>query len=174
MQKGFATLEIVLVIFIVGVLASCAVPNAIRVLDMLSLDYETKRLYSELRFLQATSRSTKVNLLGMGQLFQLSSSPEATLVIDAPQNGIHSWQIVRGLNSTGKPVREPHVLSNGVKILFRNAINIRINCDEAGKFKFTGIDSNSDKTTTITLKSRLGKEAKIVFDSVGRMRGDKS
>ena len=174
MQKGIATLEIVLVIFIVAVLVGCAVPNAVRVVDRFSLDYETKRLYSDLRFLQSISRPTKISTAPMGVSFSdLKLSPEIFLVINTPANGIHSWQIVRGLNDNDKLVREVHNLSNGVKISFRNSTLVRIKCDYEGKFKLDGVNSNSDEETTLVLKSRLGKKLKIVFDSVGRMRGGK-
>ena len=52
MQKGIATLEVILAVLIIALLMKVAVPNATRLIDRAALDYETKRLYSELRFLQ--------------------------------------------------------------------------------------------------------------------------
>ena len=171
MQKGIATFEIVMMIFIVAVLVSCAVPNAVRVVDRFSLDYETRRLYSDLRFLQSISRPTKISTAPMGAEFLgIDLSPEIYLVIETPENGVHSWQIVRGLDSKN-PVRKPHTLLNGVKISFRKSTQIKIKCDYEGEFTILGVDSNSDEETTLVLKSRLGKESKIVFNTVGRMRG---
>ena len=75
MQKGFATLEIIFAVIIVVALTTCALPNAVRMIDNVALDYEYKRLYSELRFLQAVSRSTSVSDAGTGKNFASTVSP---------------------------------------------------------------------------------------------------
>ena len=160
MQKGFATLEVILVIFIISVLMTCAVPNAARIIDKVSLDYETKRLYSDLRFIQAFNRSAIVSDIGMLGILDrngINILPAASIVFDNPINNSSSWQIVRGLEDNAPVVRKAHVLSYGVKISSPSR-NISFNFD--GK---ASIISNH-----ITLKSRRGKESKIVFDSVGR------
>lgn len=154
MQKGFATLEIIFVLLIIAVLLSVAIPNAARIIDRAALDYETKRLYSELRFLQALSRSGTINTLGTGNN---NLKPE-----DAPVMEIYparrSWQILR--NTT--PIRPEHVISNGVQISSSNN-KVRISFDTTGKSNLT--------STSIILTSRYNKKSKIVFDSVGRFRG---
>ena len=156
MQKGIATLEIVMVIFIVGVLASCAVPNAVRVLDRVSLDYETKNLYTELRFLQSHERMTfmtdshfqdKGNLQEENFQNNLDVSPEKYVITK---------------NSTDKIYAE-HYFSGGV-----TASKIKsIKFDDMGRIS----PATSD---TLTIKSRLGKELYFAFDSVGRFRGSRT
>lgn len=152
MQKGFATLEIIFVLLIIAVLLSVAIPNAARIIDRAALDYETKRLYSELRFLQALSRSGTINTLGTGNS---TLKPE-----DAPVMEIYparrSWQILRNT----KPLRPEHSMINGVQI---SSANNRISFDTTGKSNLT--------SASIILTSRYGKRNKIVFDTVGRFRG---
>ena len=157
MQKGFATLEIIFMTFIISVLLSVAIPNAVRMIDRVALDYEMKRLYSELRFLQELNRTGKIKATGMdNNVFQTNNEAAPSLII--AQDG-ESYQIVRGINN---PVREPHYLSFGVKIFLENSDTVKmISFNEFGN-----IAGNK-----ITLTSRLGKEKYIIFDGVGRIRG---
>ena len=153
MQKGIATLEVVLAALIIVLLMKVAVPNAERLIDRAALDYETKRLYSELRFLQAMNRSAKFDPMGTG-LGDVSGE-----YVSIKFTGT-SYQVVRGLGYTGKPVREVHYLSYGVKLSLPSS---SVNFDSQGKASIT--------SNHITLTSRLGKTKKISFDSVGRMQG---
>ena len=155
MQKGIATLEVVLAVLIITLLMKVAVPNATRLIDRAALDYETKRLYSELRFLQAVNRSAKFNTTGTG-LSDVSGEYVSIKFTTEPP----SYQVVRGLGYTGKPVREVHYLSYGVTI---SSPKDSVNFDSQGKASIT--------SNHITLTSRLGKTKKISFDSVGRMQG---
>ena len=156
MQKGFATLEIIFMTFIIVILMSVAIPNAARMIDRVALDYEMKRLYSELRFLQELSRTGTIKATGMGDVFSTSTNAAPSLKI--AEDG-ESYQIVRGINN---PVREPHYLRYGVKISLKSSDTVKmISFNEFGN-----IASN-----TLTLTSRLGKEKYIIFDGVGRIRG---
>ena len=151
MQKGFATLEIIFAVIIVVALTTCALPNAVRMIDNVALDYEYKRLYSELRFLQAVSRSTSVSDAGTGQNFASTVSPVMKISPDKL-----SYQIKRG-NDALREVHKMHYVKSFT------APKDEISFDDTGKANVT---SNS-----IILTSRLGKSKKIVFDSVGRIRG---
>ena len=165
MQKGFATLEVILVILIISVLMTCAVPNAARIIDKVSLDYETKRLYSDLRFVQALNRSATVTDTGMTNVLnnnKIFPPPVASIVFDNPIENSGGWQIIRGLEDNAPAVREKHILSYGVKI---SSPSRHIN------FSFEG--ESSIISNHLTLKSRRGKESKIIFDSVGRFHGEK-
>ena len=156
MQKGIATLEIILAIMIIAILATVAVPNAVRLIDRVSLDYETKRLYSELRFIQEMSRSSTISAIGTGGTGIIKGNDEKpTLKFYSEKN---YYQVFKDADN---PLREPHYLSYGVKI---SSPKNEINFDSDGKANI-----NSDH---LTLTSRLGKEKKIVFDSVGRIRGE--
>lgn len=153
MQKGFATLEIILVTIIIAVLMKIAVPKAAQLIDTVSLDYEQKRFYSELRYVQAMGRSSTFLTKGTGETVLVPDrGTNPTLSINADKN---YYQVLKN----SKNVREPHYLSNGVKIFSpENSITF----DSNGK---ANISSGS-----ITFTSRLGKSKYIVFDSVGRIK----
>lgn len=156
MQKGLATLEIIFVMIIIAVLMSVTLPNVRRIIDTAALDYETKRLYSELRFVEAMNRSSKINTIGTGGTGLLTDGGEKpTLFID--YEGKY-YQVFRDEGLT-KKIREPNYFSYGIKI---SSPKNKINFDSDGKANI-----NSDH---ITLTSRFGKKKYIVFNSVGRMR----
>ena len=152
MQKGFATIEIVF--------ATLTIPNVSRIIDRATLDYETKCLYSELRYLQAISRSEKLNLSGLGINNSNFTSPLPPYMNFIPEK--LSYQIKRGNN---EPLRPPHYMR---VVKFSTSIE-KIFFDSAGR-AFNG-STNKTLSTTITLTSRYGKSSTIVFDSVGRLRG---
>ena len=151
MQKGIATLEIIMVIFIVAVLISCAVPNAVRVLDRVALDYETKRLYTELRFLQSHERMTfmRDSHFTEAENFQnkLTVYPERYVVEKKDAVGFYY----------------EHYFSNGVTVSKTKTINF----DDMGRIAPAASD-------TLIIKSRLGKELYFAFDTVGRFRGSRT
>ncbi len=156
MQKGLATLEIILATMIIAILASSAVPNAARLIDSVSLDYETKRLYSELRFIQEMSRSTTISDIGTGGTGIITDTgAEPTLIIYPDKN---YYQVFRAADENN-PIREPHYLSKGIKI---SSPKNKISFNSDGK-----ADINSNH---ITLTSRFGKNKYLIFDSVGRIR----
>ena len=104
MQRGIATLEVVIAVMIIAVLAKVAVPNAARVIDTVALDYEIKRLYSDLRLVQSMDRIS-------------DSDDKPTLIIDKDKN---FYQISN---------REPHYLRNGVKIYYTPQNEIYFDAD---------------------------------------------
>ena len=166
MQKGFATLEIILTVLIVALLAGAALPNALRVLEKVSLDYETKRLYSELRFAQALSRDSNVETKFMGGNFKMHTSPGATVTIDY-SNRPNSWQARLGTKSSDPLLREVHPLRHGEIFSLTNDSLKKISFDSTGQPKNEN-DKNADGTLTLT--SRTGKyKSKIIFNSVGRI-----
>lgn len=152
MQKGFVTLEIILAALIIALLMSTTIPNAVRLVDKVSLDYETKRLYSELRLVESMNQSERFKGTGTG----LGSVGDETYIkfISKPS----SYQVVHSSGLREKNFREPHVLSYGVKL-----------SSPESKMNF---DTQKIVSNHITLTSRLGKTKSIVFNSVGRMRGE--
>lgn len=161
MQKGFATLEIIFAVMIFALLAGAALPNAIRVLEISSLDYETKRLYSELRFAQALSRGSKVETVFMGGDFGIDPLPGVTVTINSSSIRLDSWQVRLGNTDLDPLLREQHYLRYGEKFSFKGNLR-KISFDSAGKH-----DANGG---TLTLTTRSGRDkSNIVFDSVGRI-----
>lgn len=157
MQKGFATIEIILVTLIIAVLVKVAVPKAAQLIDNATLDYENKRLYSELRYVQAMSRSNEIQSTGTGNTSLLTTTAEQpTLFIDTTKN---YYQVFRS-PELKKILREPHYLSNGIKI-----------SSPENNIKFNSNGNANINSGSITLTSRLGKKKYIIFNTVGRIRG---
>ena len=154
MQRGFATLEIIFATMIIVVLVTCTLPNVEHAVDRVALDYETKRLYSEMRFLQAINRSGKFNVKGTGRNDLSTTATDAPFMEIAPENC--SYQILRGNTA----IREAHHMQNIKSI---DTPKDTVTFDDTGQ---SNIVSDS-----IILTSRLGKQSKIIFDSVGRIRG---
>ena len=160
MQRGLATLELILATMIIAVLVTVAVPNAALILDTAALDYETKRLYSELRFVQEMNRSSTVVSTGTGRTEQ--SGDYIILTIKRNEN---SYLVSRGTKS----LREPHQLSYGVTVKLESSNDAIITI----YFKSNGhADINGDNKGKIILTSRRGKKRKIIFDNVGRIRAE--
>ena len=60
-QFGFFTLEIILVVMIISLLATVAVPNMHKMLDAARLDYEIKKFCSEFDFAHSLGKQSLVN-----------------------------------------------------------------------------------------------------------------
>ena len=157
MQKGIATLEVVLAALIIALLMKVAVPNATKLIDRAALDYETKRLYSELRFLQAVNRSAKFNATGTGGFYVTNDE-----FLSIKFTGT-SYQVVRGSGLSEATVREVHYLSYGVKLSWKSGKTLyTISTEVSGNFDI--------KNDTLILTSRLDNKNGLVFDPVGRLR----
>ena len=153
MQKGFATLEIILMTFIIVVIFSVAVPNANRMIDRVALDYETKKIYTDLRFMQSQGRMTHM----FDSHFYTESETPITLIV-------YPKRYILRNNSTSE-IHVEHYFSHGVTASQKNFTEYwQIQFDDMGKV--TPAESG-----TLKLNSRLGKNSYIIFDSVGRFRG---
>ena len=156
MQRGIATLEIIFGSMIIAVLVSYTISNVERVLDRAALDYETKRLYSELRFLQELGRSSSFNIAGTSRNDLNTTEPLFMQITSAELK----YQIFRG----NTPLREAHQMQNIIRIEFKKSVpSNRIIFDDTGQ---PSVVSNS-----LILTSRLGQKNFIKFDPVGRIRG---
>ena len=148
MQKGFATLEIVLVIMIIAILATTTIPSAARIIDRVSLDYETKRIYTDLRFIQSFDR-----------MAYMKDSHFDTNYDERIKFVIYSDRYVFEKNSDGKIYTENYfskcVMMNKTKIII---------FDDMGRI-------NPAKSDTLTLSSKFGSPKYFRFDTVGRFRG---
>ncbi|MBR1646680.1 MAG: prepilin-type N-terminal cleavage/methylation domain-containing protein [Selenomonadaceae bacterium] len=161
MQKGFASLELIFAVLIISILATVAVPKAANFVDRAALDYEKKRLYSELQYLRTLSRTITVDSTGM----HMPSFFSSKITVNQPalfdiNRDTNSYRILR----ENKSIREVHYFSNGVKFSKETDVPTRIFFDAAG---YSNVKSKS-----IVLTSRRGVKAKIIFDSVGRIRGE--
>lgn len=154
MQKGFATLEIIFATMIIAILMGAAIPNVARVIDRVALDYETKRLYTDLRFLQSLNRMTNMKDTHFGTL---DDNPPINLIV-------YPERYIFKRNYPNKIYAE-HYFSNGVTVSKKNGTEIwQIKFDDMGKVTPAISDS-------LMLNSRFKKKTSIIFDSVGRFRG---
>ena len=160
MQKGFATLEIIFMTFIIVILVLIAIPSVNRMIDRVALDYETKKLYTDLRFLQSQGRMT-----------YMTDSHFKTENVDPLFLIIYPKQYILRKNATSE-VFDEHFFSYGV-----NASEKTYN--EYWQIKFDDMGKPQSLTNTalngkITLTSRLKKKTEIIFDTVGRFRGGRA
>ena len=166
MQKGFVSLELMLIVLTFALLATVAVPNAVALVDRAALDYEQKRLYSELQYVRTLNRSAQIPETGVKDFISYQRIPNGKEVMMELDRNANSYRILRD----EKPLRETHYLSNGVTFSeYEGYFPKRIWFDTEGSSKFEPPKNNS---VTIVLKSRRGETLTIVFDSVGRIRGD--
>jgi len=170
MQKGFVSLEVILVALIITLLATVVVPNAASLVDKAALDYEQKRLYSELQLVRTQNRTATVVSTGMNMSGFLDSRITVAKRVELElSRGTGNYQVVRD----GELVREPHYLSYGVT--FDDATSYfptKIYFDLTGAARFIPIPP-SNNSLTLVLKSPRGSKSTIVFDNVGRIRGGK-
>ncbi len=146
-QGGFATIEIILVVMIISLLATVALPNMARMVDVAQVDYEMKILLSTLD----TGKSFNKNSHFQPSIFnkKLSSNvgQQINLFIDYDKG---TYPIISKA--------ETHELPSGFLISRNNKLDNPIE-----------FDSSNDGHITIT--SRYGVKRYIIFDSVGRWRG---
>ena len=159
---GFATLEIILVTAIIGILATIAVPKMIRSLDKVTLNYEMKHLYSELNFARSLSKTA---CFKPSIFINEISNANNDVRITVNKNGY--YELFRNVNNVKHSMRK-HYLPSGFQIT-RNNLDATITFDNYGSAKNLG--SQSVASGHYTLNSKLNDKAYIIFDSVGRFRG---
>ena len=113
-QFGFFTLEIILVVMIISLLATVAVPNMHKMLDAARLDYEIKKFCSELDFAHSLGKQSSVNTEIFSNTFFADDDSRRIAISIDEQN--RAYQLLRASNSGYNPIREKHFLSDGIKI----------------------------------------------------------
>lgn len=152
MQKGFATLEIIFVVLIISLLASATIPNIVRIVDRVALDYETKKLYTDLKFLQSFDRMAHMK----DGHFENAEDNLINLVVE-PKRYIFQ-------KNFNNKVYSEHKFSYGVTATQKDE-------KESWKIKFDDFGRVSPaESNHITLTSRFGENF-FIFNSVGRFRG---
>ena len=162
MQKGFATLEIILSTLIIVLLMTVAIPNAVRVVDTVKLDYETKRLYTQLKFLQSFDRMT-----GMTDSHFYTDDKKGVVSLEIIDNRYY----VLKKRSYPEKIYEQHSLPSGFS--FRQNANVElryIKFDDMGKPR-SAIDTALNGH--IRIISRFDKFY-IYFNTVGRISGSRT
>jgi len=157
MQKGFATLEIIFVVLIISFLASATIPNVVRVVDRVTLDYETKKLYTDLKFLQSFDRMAHMKDGHFNNIHHSTAIDSSINLVVEPERYIFQ-------KNSNKKIYGEHEFSYGVTATQKdNKKNWEIKFDDFGRV--SPAESNH-----ITLTSRFGENF-FIFNSVGRFRG---
>ncbi len=164
-QNGFATLEIILVIGIIAIFSTVAVPKMARILDKVALDYELKHLYSDLNFARSIGKSSMIDD-GIFNTFKNTGNGQIEFWLYSRKYGNanfrNRYQIRRPAVTSSVYYR--HKFINNVNFEFKNG-------DLMDKITFNNPSRYSSGSNTITLTSKYGNSAQIKFDSVGRWRG---
>ena len=156
-QRGFATLEVILATTIISLLAFVAVPKIDRVVEKVFLDYEMKRFCSEVNLTRSLNRSSSFD---SKLFFRTISRPKNEIFLNIDKNT--SYQLYQNK----KYIRDRHYLSAGIKINYSPS--------KMSKIEFNSEGIYQSGSGTITLTSPRGEKAEIVFDSVGRWRGNRN
>lgn len=168
MQKGFATLEIIFVVLIISFLASATIPNVVRVVDRVTLDYETKKLYTDLKFLQSFDRMAHM------KDYHFSTNDEKSVVSLEIPNEKTSY-IIKNRNSNkfyGK-----HLLPKNFSFDYERTDDFSyIKFDDMGKARAMNTSDNPRGKALdghIKIGSQFDKNFFIVVNSIGRIRGSR-
>lgn len=153
-QKGFATLEIILVMLIISALTGVVIPKMARIVDTATLDYEVKKFQSEFLFAKSLSRSANCEL----SIFAYSPISNGKAITFKTNEKNYR------IEQNGNLIREKNLLPNGFKIDCPN--NLR-----DVSFKSSG---KSGKTGTYVFNSSLKNKRYLKLDPVGRLRIDKN
>jgi len=161
-QNGFATLEIILIIGIIAIFSTVAVPKMARILDKVALNYELKRLYSELNFARSIGKSSMIE----GGIFNT--------FYNTGNGQIEFWLYSRNYSSANMrnlyQMKRPAVtssyyyrykLTNDIKLDGNNSVR-KISFNNSGTFI---------SQPGIELTSKYNYKAYIYLDTVGRIRG---
>ena len=148
-QKGFATLEAILVVSIISLLVFVGVPKMSKILDTLWLNYEVERFCSAVDFGRNLNRSSAYDAGIFDSYFD--GGDGLTLDIYYDLNG---YELHQGEKIVGQPYR----LKNGITLKWHEGA--------LEKIIFSGGQSG-----TVRFASQFGKVVEVNIDSVGRVRG---
>ena len=149
-QRGFATLEVILVILIIAILSAVALPKAARMVDVVRLDYEMKTFMSTLDFTKSLNKTAAYQLEIFKDVISDSTSKELQVNITDTD-----YKIVKD----GQEVFTPHQMPEGFSMNCSNTL---------GNFIYFTQANNG----TLTMTSLQNFNRYIIFNSVGRWRGD--
>ena len=168
MQKGIATLEIIFIMLIISLLASATIPRTVQVIDEVALDYETKKFYTDLKFLQAFDRMTNM------KDYHFGTNDEKSVVSMEIPNEKTSYIIT---NRNSNKFYGEHLLPKNFSFDYEGTDDFSyIKFDDMGKPHGVNTSDNPRGKALnghIKINSPFDKNFFIVFDSVGRVRGSR-
>ena len=146
-------MEIILVVMIISLLATVALPNASKLLDTARLDYEVKIFLSKLYYVKALNGTAKANPEIFSSLTELKDCGHK-LQINVDEE-FSRYSVV----SNGKIMSEVHQLPAGFSIFCESGMSNQIFPDESNKGH-------------VRIISKYKVNRYVIPDSVGRWRGD--
>ena len=151
-QGGFATIEIILVIMIIALLSTVALPNMARMVDVAQVDYEMKILLSTLDFTKSLNKNSHYK----PEIFagKLSNDAGYELQINIDEN-LNRYTVISNLENFS----EPHNLPNGFSIICEKGMPKQIS-------------PNTKYSGHIRINSGQNINRYVISDSAGRWRGD--
>ena len=167
-QRGFSTLEMLLVVSIIGIFSTVAVPKMARIVDKVCLDYEMKHLYSDLNFARSLGKSATFKTAIFKDIYDSQQRIEFWIYGKNYNSATakNRYQIMRPAVTSSPYYR--HNLTNGIELDFKHSNIIQqFAFDNQSHYK----DLDKVNSKTLTLISKFDHRAEIYFDSVGRWRG---
>ena len=168
-QNGFATLEIILIIGIIAIFSTVAVPKMARILDKVALDYELKHLYSDLNLARSLGKSSMIEGGIFPNSFDNTGNGQIEFWIYSRNysNPKNRYQIKRPAVTSSNYYR--HNLINGVELEIDKVYNTMEKLTFNNKTRY----DNWSKTLKFSSNPKLVNKttAEVTFDSVGRWRG---
>lgn len=167
-QNGFATLEIILIIGIIAIFSTVAVPKMKNILDKVALNYELKHLYSELNFARSIGKSSMIEGGIFNNFNNTGNGPVEFWIYSRKYSNVNMrnrYQMKRPAVTSSFYYR--HKFTNDIKFEFKNG-------DTMDTITFNNKTRYDDwsKTLQFSSSAKLNKiSAEITFDSVGRWRG---
>ena len=157
MQKGFVTLGIILAMVIISVITAVTIPNAVRIIDKVALDYETKKIYTDMRFLQSFDRMTNM----LDSHFKTTNDNSIKMIVRPT-----GYTFEKNADSA---VRGSHDFSYGVSASKKNGTENWI-----FQFNYLGkIPYDIGEENTLILNSKFAQSF-IIINSIGRFRGSRT
>ena len=153
-EKGYALIEVLLLTTVIAVLASIVIPKVNEGFKTVYADYLMKSLYSELRFMQSSSR---INSYSTDDVFKVHKTSKTFRAVSSNSNRRY-----RIINIDGS-IRTYNLRPN---FYFENDFSFTISSKGTIKEHMTGSSSNNVK---LTFDSKVCGSI-IVYDSVGRIR----
>ena len=151
-QRGFVTIEIILVVLIISLSATLVVPNMARMVDVAQVDYEMKFLLSQIDYARSLNKNIHYNPEIFNYTLSLDNGHQLKINIDEHLN---RYTIVQN----GKDFSEPHELPQ----------DFLISCEKNLPNQIIAGESYSGH---IKISSRYKVNRYLICNSVGRWRGD--
>ena len=150
-QRGFLTIEIILVVLIISVLTTLVVPNFSKMIDVARLDYEMKILLSQIDYAYSLNKNIHLNPSIFENKFLGKAGYHLQINVD---ENLNRYTIVQD----GKNFEKPHELPQGFSIKMMYLKN--------------PIDISAGDKGHIIITSRHNFKRYVIRDNVGRWRGD--